>query len=130
MASWRLTRFAWQVAGFCCLMLGLIGIPLPLMPTTVFLLLAAYCFARGSTRLHDWLVTHRRLGPPIANWRRHGAISRRSKAWAGVAMIAAFGLAFVMGAPGYALALQAVVLVFVGLFVFTRPSPPRAVTQT
>ena len=128
MAAWRVTRFAWQGAGAVCVVLGVIGIPLPLLPTTPFLLLAAFCFARGSQRLHDWLVGHPRFGPPIEHWRRHGAISRRAKLWAGVAMGAAFGLAALMGAPAHALVMQLVVLAGVGLFIFSRPSPPDAQT--
>lgn len=128
-ATWRLTRFAWQVAGGCCVVLGVIGIPLPLLPTTPFLLLAAYCFARGSERLHAWLVSHRCFGPPIEAWRRYGAISRRAKMMAGGAMAVAFGMAAVLGAPPYALAMQLVVLACVGLFIFTRPSPPNTATE-
>jgi uncharacterized protein len=49
--------------------LGVVGIPTPMLPTTPFLLLAAYCFARSSPRWHQWLVTHRVLGPYIAAFR-------------------------------------------------------------
>jgi uncharacterized membrane protein YbaN (DUF454 family) len=52
------------------------GVVLPMMPTTPFLLLATFAFARSSLRLHDWLVAHPRLGPPINDWRAHGAVSR------------------------------------------------------
>ena len=123
-AVWRVTRVAWQAGGAVCVALGVIGIPLPLLPTTPFLLLAAYCFARGSERLHDWLVTHPRLGPPIRDWRRHGAISRRAKWLAGAALLAAFGAAALFGAPKYALAIQVVVLSGAAAFIFSRPSPP------
>lgn len=125
-ATWRVMRLAWQIGGVCCVVLGVIGIPLPLLPTTPFLLLAAYCFARGSERLHDWLVGHPRFGPPIQDWRRHGAISRGGKIMAGVAMAAAFGMAALLGAPSHALLMQLVVLAGVGSFLFTRPSPPDA----
>lgn len=56
-------------AGFVAVALGLAGIPLPLLPTTPFLLLAAFCFARGSKRWHDWLLAHRIFGPYIAAFR-------------------------------------------------------------
>lgn len=54
------------VAGVVCLGLGVVGIVVPVLPTTPFLLLAAACFVRSSPRLHDWLLTHRRLGPYVA----------------------------------------------------------------
>lgn len=123
--SGHLPRLAWLIAGFSCLVLGIIGIPLPLLPTTPFLLLAAFCFGRSSKRVHDWLLDHPRLGPPIAAWREHGAISRRAKVLAAVAMVAAFVLSIVLGAPGFALAAQGVVLIGVAIFIFTRPGLPQ-----
>ena len=54
------------VAGVVCLGLGIVGIVVPVLPTTPFLLLAAACFVRSSPRMHDWLLTHRRLGPYVA----------------------------------------------------------------
>ena len=118
-------RMLWRVAGAIALALGILGVPLPLLPTTPFLLLAAFCFSRGSERLHDWLVTHPRLGPPIHQWREHGAISRRAKALAGLAMLAAFLGAWAAGAPRGALTIQIGVLCLVALFIFTRPAPPE-----
>lgn len=117
-------RMLWTGAGVISLGLGLLGIPLPLLPTTPFLLLSVFCFARGSERLHDWLVHHPKFGPPIHEWRAHGAISRKAKVAAGIAMLAAFLIAFIAGAPKMALIAQIAVLCCVGLFLFTRPEPP------
>jgi len=118
-------RWAWRAAGALALLLGIIGIALPLLPTTPFLLLAAFCFSKGSERVHDWLVAHPRLGTPIREWREHGAISRRAKVAAGIAMVLAIVAAAAFGAPRNILLLQAGVMVFVALFIFTRPVPPE-----
>jgi len=117
-------RLVWQLAGGIALGLGIIGIALPLLPTTPFLLLAAYCFSRGSQRLHDWLISHPRLGPGINNWRRHRAISRKSKILAMLAIALAFFGAVMFGAPLWALGAQAVVLLIVSAFILSRPTPP------
>ncbi|TVR39764.1 MAG: DUF454 domain-containing protein [Bacteroidia bacterium] len=64
-------RFLWFVAGSISLGLGILGIPLPLLPTTPFLLLATYCYARSSERFYYWLLNHRIFGKHIRNYRDH-----------------------------------------------------------
>ena len=77
-------RILWLAAGLLALSIGLIGIVLPLLPTTPFVLLAAYCFSRGSMRFERWLLSHPRLGPLVTDWRAHRAVPLRAKqlAWA------------------------------------------------
>lgn len=114
-------RTFWLVAGGIALALGAIGIFLPLLPTVPFLLLAAFCFARGSERLHGWLMSHPVFGPPIENWRDRGAIGRRAKWAATVSILVAFVLAILFGAPLKALIVQVFVLGCVCIFIWTRP---------
>ncbi len=65
--------------GYVSLALGGLGIFLPLLPTTPFLLLAAFCFLRGSPRMHAWLMSHRILGPYIRDFQAGRGIPLRSK---------------------------------------------------
>lgn len=81
-------RVLWCAAGTLALAAGIVGIFLPLLPTTPFVLLAAFCFSRGSARLEAWLLAHPRLGPPIAAWRTHRALPLRAKQLAWVMMAA------------------------------------------
>lgn len=111
----------WRTAGVIALGLGLLGVPLPLLPTTPFLLLAVFCFARSSPRLHDWLVHHPRFGPPIRNWRERGAISRKNKSLAMLAMAVTITLTLIVGAPLFAFIAQALVLAGAATFILTRP---------
>ncbi|MEM1132860.1 MAG: YbaN family protein [Pseudomonadota bacterium] len=116
-------RLFWFMIGAIALALGALGVFLPLLPTTPFILLAAFAFARSSERVHDWLLQHRIFGPLIANWRDHGAISRKTK-WVSIAsMIAIFALSLAMAVRPGILVFQAVVLFCAGLFVVTRPIP-------
>ncbi len=107
--------------GWLALGLGLLGIPLPGLPTTPFLLLAGFFFSRSSRRVHDWLTGHPLFGPPIRDWAERGAISRRAKGLAMLSIAAVFVLSLALGVPGWALAAQGVILGAVALFILTRP---------
>lgn len=117
-------RALWLALGGMFLGLGLLGVVLPVLPTTPFLLLAAGCFARSSPRLHGWLLGHRLFGPPIRNWEENGAISRRSKRLAVVSMVAVLGLSVMLGVSWKVLVAQTVLIAVGAAFVLTRPDGP------
>ncbi|SDG77987.1 hypothetical protein SAMN05216603_103410 [Pseudomonas benzenivorans] len=75
-------RFALLAVGWLCVALGVIGIFLPVLPTTPFLLLAAACFVRSSKRFYLWLVLHPRLGPWVRDYLDGQGIPRRAKGYA------------------------------------------------
>ncbi|MCC6931884.1 MAG: YbaN family protein [Deltaproteobacteria bacterium] len=68
------------IIGLISLLLGVVGIVVPLLPTTPFLLLSAVCFLNGSPKLHFWLVNHKYLGRQIAAYQTHRAISKKTRA--------------------------------------------------
>ncbi len=117
-------RALWFSFGIVALLLAVLGVVLPLLPTTPFVLLAAFAFSRSSDRWHNWLRRHRLFGPMIRDWRRHGAISRRAKIVGVASMAAVFALSLVLEVDPTVLAVQAVALTGAAAFVLSRPSPP------
>jgi uncharacterized membrane protein YbaN (DUF454 family) len=119
----RLLRGLYLAAGLAFLALGLVGVALPVLPTTPFLILAAACFARSSLRLERWLIEHRRFGPPLVAWRERGAIPPRAKAAALAGTVLGFGLFYFGADPAPVATAGVAALMLAGLgFVFTRPS--------
>lgn len=118
-------RLIWLMLGVMAAGIGIVGIFLPLLPTTPFMILAAWAFARSSERLHARLLAHPVFGPMIRDWRDTRSISRRAKGAAIIAMAAAFAFSLFLGIAPWALAAQGVVLVCTGTWIATRPSSPR-----
>lgn len=79
-------RWVYLSLGWLFFALGLLGVLLPLLPTTPFMLLALWAFSKGSSRLHDWLYQHPRFGPPLQRWRRHRVIPLHAKLFIVVTM--------------------------------------------
>ena len=79
MVNFAAVKIVLTILGLLSLVLGVVGIFLPLLPTTPLLLLSAWCFIRSSTKLYDWLLSHPYLGKYIRNFREHRAIPLRVK---------------------------------------------------
>lgn len=115
-------QYLWAAFGLICVGLAVVGIVVPLLPTVPFLLLAAFFFARSSSRLHNWLMTHRTFGPLILDWQTAGTIRPNAKKAATFSVAAVFGLSVLLSLPDFVLIIQAVVLGAVLAFIWTRPS--------
>lgn len=118
------------VCGCLCLALGAVGVFLPVLPTTPFVLLAAACFVRSSPRLHAWILRHPLFGPPVRDFQAGLGISRRAKVVA-ISMLWASVLATVHLHVEAVLLDVLLVLLAVGVTVYllrlpTRKPSPRA----
>ena len=118
-------RLTLILIGFISLALGALGIFVPLLPTTPFLLLSAFAFANSSERMHQWLLDHDIFGPLIDNWRQHRAISRRAKVVSILSMVAILMISVLMPVPTYIIVIQVFVLSTTAIFVLSRPLPPQ-----
>lgn len=113
-------------AGLLFVVLGLIGLVLPIMPTTVFLLLAAACFARGSKRFYNLLLNSPAFGPAILEWRRHRSIPWRTKLFAIAVTVISFVFSIVLFVRGpYMQAGMAVVGTVLVVVLYRIPSRDR-----
>lgn len=112
--------------GLTSIAIGAIGVVLPLLPTTPFLLIAAFAFARSSSRLHRWLQDHESFGPLIDNWHRDGSIDRNVKRTAIIVIVVTPVITWLFGVPLWIIACQIVVLSAAAIFILTRPLPPES----
>ncbi|MET4898676.1 YbaN family protein [Sphingomonadaceae bacterium jetA1] len=116
-------RLGWLSLGIVCVGLGIVGAILPLMPTTIFLILAMGCFARSSPRLEARLLDHPRFGPTLRAWRRDGAMSRRAKAMACGGIATGYAIFLVTVRPTtIVLAMVALVMTGCAIYIATRPT--------
>lgn len=116
-------RIGWLVLGLALVGIGIIGLFVPLLPTTDFMLLALPCFARSSPRLERWLVEHPVFGPPIRAWRQHRAIPRHAKIAACVGMALGFALFCWLAHPRtWLVLLIGGLLVSCAVWIVRRPS--------
>ncbi|SLN31530.1 Inner membrane protein YbaN [Aquimixticola soesokkakensis] len=117
----RTKRLVHLVMGWVCLGLGVAGAILPLLPATVFFILAAWFFTKGSPRLRARLLAHPRIGPAIANWEASGAIARPAKRLAIGMMAVTLAISAFLGVPLWVLGVQAACMIAAGTYILTRP---------
>ncbi|ACE86301.1 YbaN family protein [Cellvibrio japonicus] len=118
-------RWVWRCLALVAVALGLIGVIVPGMPTTVFMLMGAAAASRGWPALHDWLLSHPRFGPPIQHWRNYGAVPRKAKWMALITMLLSMWMicssATALWVKWSLPSLMSAIL----LWLWTRPECPR-----
>ena len=115
-------RWGWFMLGWAMVALGIIGAMLPIMPTTIFMILAAGCFSHSSPRFESWLLDHRWFGGPIRRWRASRAIPRKAKILAIGSMTGGYGVMLATAQPFWWVDLiVASALIACAAYVGTRP---------
>ena len=120
-SSKHATRALWIIGGGILLVLGAIGIFLPLLPTTPFWIAAVACFSRSSPRLEAWILNHPRFGTSVRAYRDHGVIPRKAKRAALVAILISALVTAVAVEPLTVQLIAGSVLLLVACFIATRP---------
>lgn len=120
-----LMLYAYRALGFVLLGCGFIGIWLPLLPTTIFLIGAVACFARSSPVLQRYLLSHAKFGPPLRDWFNEGAISSTGKAAALFGMGIGMAIIILTVDSLTITCIASVVMLASGWFVMSRPTPAR-----
>lgn len=105
---------AFRLLGFAFLGLGILGVVLPLLPATPFILLAAACFARSSQKWHDWLMANNTFGPMVRNWEQSRCISRRVKLIALLSMILVGGFSVFYAVESPSMKVAGGIFIFIG----------------
>ncbi|MFA6236162.1 MAG: YbaN family protein [Bacteriovorax sp.] len=114
------------ITGHLFLVLGIVGAFLPVLPTTPFLLLAAYCYSKSSEKLHSWILNHKYLGPPLNDWEKSGVIGLNAKIIATLML----GAVIIFRMPYLKVTMiirvmTILILILVLVFIWSRPSKPQ-----
>lgn len=121
-------RRTWLAAGCLCLMLGTVGIVVPLLPTVDFYVMAAFCFGRGSRRWEHWLLNHPRIGPMVRDWRADRSVPLKAK-WLATLSMTLSCLWAVHAMPAPTAWIPVAVCLLVAGYLWTRPTrhaPPAS----
>lgn len=121
----RIKSYLYLALGWLCFALGFIGIFLPILPTTPFMIVALWAFSKGSKKMHSWLLNHHRFGNSLRNWEEHRVIPIKAKITAFTFIMAsATYILFFSNVPAYAAIMSVSTMACAITYVLTRPSKP------
>ncbi|MEM7289957.1 MAG: YbaN family protein [Pseudomonadota bacterium] len=119
---WTLRRSLWALAGAVALILGAIGVVLPLLPTTPFVILSAFAFSKSIPGMQRWLENSRLFGPAIKDWNKNGAIAPKYKFAAMVMMLLFIALSIILEFSATVITIQIVCMSAAAIYVLSRPN--------
>ena len=108
--------------GWLCVGLAFVGTFVPGIPTTIFLIVALWAFAKSSKKFHSWLLNHKRFGPILQNWETHKVVPRKAKILMVILQISAVIIFHYSLQNIYLTAILTIILVFVARYVLSLPS--------
>jgi uncharacterized membrane protein YbaN (DUF454 family) len=108
--------------GWLCVGLAFVGTFVPGIPTTIFLIVALWAFAKSSKKFHSWLLNHKRFGPILQNWESHKVVPRKAKILMVILQISAVIIFHYSLQNIYLTVLLIITLVFVARYVLSLPS--------
>ena len=111
----------WRSLVILFVVLGFIGAVLPGMPTTVFLILAAWAASKGWPQMDAWLLNHPKYGSTLRNWRENGTVQRRAKAVASIMMLISAVIMLLTTAPLMVKVFTDLTMLIVAIWLWTRP---------
>jgi len=123
----RATRWLWFACGWISVAIGSIGIIIPGLPTTVFFIIAASCFAKSSPRFEQWVLNLPRIGPMVRDYRAGLGMPRRAKAWAIGTMVVFAGLGVLLAVDDFVIMAIIAALVAIGAAYICFRVPTREV---
>ena len=113
----------WRFLVIFFIALGIIGAVLPGMPTTVFLILAAWAASKGWPQVDHWLLNHPKYGATLRNWREHGTVPRRAKWIASLMMLLSGIIMLFTNAPFWVKLFTDITMLIVAIWLWLRPEP-------
>ncbi|MDC0663644.1 YbaN family protein [Marinobacter sp. SS21] len=122
LAAMSIGKGGYRVIAYLSVGLAIAGAVLPLLPSTVFILIAAWAAGRSSPEFEAWLLNHRRFGPVIANWRHRQVVPRSAKVLACAMLCVSWATVYVVGAPAWMLVLLGAFFCALGGYLLSRPS--------
>lgn len=105
---------------------GIVGVFVPILPAIPFFIVAVWCFARSSPKLHSWLLNLKIVGPTLRNWEEHGSIGKKTKTVAVITIIVSFSTSLVFFLSDITARILFTLLgILVIAFILTRPTSPK-----
>lgn len=122
MVTIYLKQWFWKILGFCSLGLAYVGVVTPGIPYSPFVVFAAYCFAKGSPRMHAWLYNHKLFGPFLTNWGEKRVFPLKMKYFMLAMMSSSLLIMFFTGVPTRGLVYTGIFMALVAVWAWRYPS--------